>query len=276
MKMIALTAIFCTGVIVPLLADDTNILTDDKSKAGYAIGMMLGHNWQQQGIDVNPDMVLRGLKDEESGGATLLTPQEAQSVLKQFQQGLDANRAKIQAELAVKNKAEGEAFLAQNKNQPGVVTLPDGLQYKIITDGSGATPARTDIVTVNYRGTFIDGTEFDSSIKRGQPAQFPVGGVVPGWTEALLKMKVGSKWQLFVPSDLAYGENPPRGVPIPPNSTLIFEVELLSIKTPNPQPAPAASARPPLTSDIVEVRGTNFQIIKAEDVQKLQSQSRTN
>lgn len=274
MKIIALTAIFCTGVIAPLLADDTNILTDDKSKAGYAIGMMLGHNWQQQGIDVNPDMVLRGLKDEESGGATLLTPQEAQNVLKQFQQGLDAGRAKIQAELAVKNKTEGEAFLAQNKNQPGVVTLPDGLQYKIITDGSGATPAPADTVTVNYRGTFVDGTEFDSSIKRGQPAQFPVGGVIHGWTEALLKMKVGSKWQLFIPSDLAYGEKGRPG--IPPNATLIFEVELLSVQTSNPQPAPAASARPSLTSDIVEVRGTNFQIIKAEDVQKLQSQSQTN
>lgn len=254
------------SVIAPLLADDTNILTDDKSKAGYAIGMMLGHNLKGADVDVN--LILRGFKDEESGSATLLTSQEAQNVLREFQQNLAAS-------LGAKNKTEGEAFLAQNKDRPGVVTLPDGLQYKIITDGSGATPAPTDTVTMNYRGTFVDGTEFDNSIKRGQPLQIQLERIpFSGWREALLKMKAGSKWQLFIPSDLAYGGQGRPG--IAPNATLIFEVELLSVQTLGPQPAPAASATPPLTSDIVEVRGTNFQIIKAEDLQKLQSQSRTN
>jgi len=275
MKTIALTAIFCVSAIVPLLADDTNILTDDKSKASYAIGMMLGYNWRQQGIEVDPDIVARGLKDMQSGGATLMTPQEVQITLKEFQQRLVAKRGQMQADLAEKNKTEGAAFLAQNKNQPGVVTLPDGLQYKIITECNGATSTASDIVTVNYRGTFIDGKEFDSSYKRGQPAQFPVGGVIHGWTEALLQMKVGSKWQLFVPSELAYGEQEVRG--IPPNSVLIFEVELLSVQTSNPQPAPAVSTSQPLTSDIIKVpsademkKGAKIEIIKPEDVQKLQ------
>ena len=133
-----------------------------------------------------------------------------------FQKEFTAKQQKKREELAAKSKAEGEAFLATNKNNPGIVTLPDGLQYKVITNGTGAMPTNTDIVTVNYRGTFIDGKEFDSSYKRGQPAQFPVGNVIPGWTEALTQMKVGSKWQLFIPSELAYGERAvPASRPIP-------------------------------------------------------------
>ena len=153
----------------------------------------------------------------------------------------------MREELAAKNKAEGEAFLATNKNNPGVVTLPDGLQYKVITNGTGAMPDANDTVTVNYRGTLLDGTEFDSSYKHGQPAKFPVSGVIPGWTEALMKMKAGSKWQLFIPSELAYGE---RGRPgIPPNSVLIFEVELLSMESPPPRHRPRpAIRRSPATS----------------------------
>jgi FKBP-type peptidyl-prolyl cis-trans isomerase len=147
--------------------------------------------------------------------------------------------AKRAADL-IKNKKEGDAFLAANKNKPGVVTLPDGLQYKILTPGTGAKPAATDTVVVNYRGTLIDGTEFDSSYKRGTPATFQVGRVIKGWTEALQLMPVGSKWQVVIPSDLAYGE---RGQStIGPNSTLVFEVELMSIQ-PKP-PAPAATAPP--------------------------------
>jgi FKBP-type peptidyl-prolyl cis-trans isomerase len=172
------------------------------------------------------------------------------------------------AQIGLKNKTDGAAFLAANKSKPGVVTLPDGLQYVVITNGTGAMPTANDTVTVNYRGTFINGTEFDSSYKRGQPASFPVMGVIHGWTEALLQMRVGSKWQLFIPSDLAYGE--PGRTGIPPNSTLIFDVELVSVQPP-PQPqssAPSASMQP-LTSDIIKVQGTNVQVIKADDAAKL-------
>jgi FKBP-type peptidyl-prolyl cis-trans isomerase len=174
-------------------------------------------------------------------------------------------------ELAAKNKTEGDAFLGANKNQLGVQTLPDGLQYLVITNGTGEIPTAGDTVTVNYRGTLIDGTEFDSSYKRGQPATFPVGGVIRGWTEALQKMNAGSKWKLFVPSDLAYG---PQGRPgIAPNAVLFFEVELLSVQHPNPPSA----ANSPLTSDIIKVpsaeemkKGAQIETIKAEDVPKLQ------
>jgi FKBP-type peptidyl-prolyl cis-trans isomerase FklB len=276
MKTTLLAVIFSLGVAVPLFADDTNVLSDDRSKASYAIGMMLGHNWQQQGVDVDLDLVLRGLKDEQSGGATLLTQQEMQNTLKEFQQTITVKQEKMRMEQAAKNRAEGEAFLAANKKNPDVNTLPDGLQYKVITPGTGPMPTPDATVTVNYRGTFINGTEFDSSYKRGQPAQFPVGGVIHGWTEALMQMKVGSKWQLFIPSELAYGEQGNRG--IPPNSTLIFEVELLDAKTPQPAAPPA-----PLTSDIIKVpskaemdKGAKIETIKAEDVQKMQSQSQTN
>jgi len=281
MKTISLTIIFSL-VAASLLADDTNTLSDDKSKASYAIGMMLGHNWQQQGIDVDLDLVLRGLKDAQSGGATLLTQEEMQNTLKEFQQSLAAKQLKVRAEQAVKNKAEGEAFLATNKNNPGIVTLPDGLQYKIIIDGDGATPAPADLVTVNYRGTFINGVEFDSSAKAGHPLQIQVGRIpVSGWTEALQQMKVGSKWQLFVPPALAYGE---RGRPgIPPDSTLIFDLELVSIQTPSPQTSQVVPSNPPMTSDIIKVpsademkKGAKVEIIKADEAQKLQSQSNTN
>jgi FKBP-type peptidyl-prolyl cis-trans isomerase len=273
MKTIFLTAFFSLMATASLFADGTNVLGDDRARASYAIGMMLGTNWKQQGVDVDNNLVLRGLDDQESGGPTLLTPQEMRTTLRQFQQALVAKQQEVRAEEAAKNKSEGAAFLAANKNQPGVVTLPDGLQYKILTDGSGATPAPADTVTVNYRGTFINGTEFDSSYKRNQPAQFPVNGVIHGWTEALMQMKVGSKWQLFVPSELAYGEQGRPG--IPPDSTLIFEIELLDTKTP-PPPAP-------LTSDIIKVpsademkNGAKIETLKPEDVQKLQSQSNTN
>jgi FKBP-type peptidyl-prolyl cis-trans isomerase len=180
----------------------------------------------------------------------------------------------LHEEQAVKNKAEGEAFLATNKDNPGVVALPDGLQYKVITGGTGAVPTVADTVTVNYSGKLLDGTEFDSSYKRGQPASFPVTGVIHGWTEALTQMKAGSKWQLFIPPDLAYG---PQGRPgIPPNAVLIFEVELLSTQTP-PSATPAPPSAPPLTSDIIKVpsademkKGAKIEVIKPEDAQQMQ------
>ena len=277
MKITLLAVIFSAGIVAPLFADGTNVLNDERSKASYAVGMMLGHNWQQQGVDVDLGLVLRGLKDAQAGGPTLMTQQEMQNTLKAFQQTLTAKRQKMQQELAAKNKAEGMAFLATNKNGPGVITLPDGLQYKVITEGSGAIPTPDAIVKVNYRGTFLDGTEFDSSAKAGHPIQLQANHVIHGWTEALAQMKVGSKWQLFIPSELAYGEQGNRA--IPPNSTLIFEVELLDTQAAPTSPGPSA----PLTSDIIKVpsaeemkKGAKIETIKPEDVQKMQSQSNTN
>lgn len=273
MKKTLLAVIISTGLAAPLFADGTNVFSDEKSKVSYAIGMVFGHNLQQQGIDVDPDVVVRGIKDQVSGGATLLTPQEAQAAITGYQQ-------KVRAEMTLKNKAEGEAFLATNKANPGVISLPDGLQYKIITEGTGPQPSSAATVTVNYRGTFLDGREFDNSYKRGQPAQFPLGNVIHGWAEALALMKVGSKWQLFIPSELAYGEQGHSG--IPPNATLVFEVELLEAQ--NPQPvAPAPAPAQPLTSDIVAVpsaeeinKGKKPYTIKQEDVEKMQLQNKTN
>jgi len=255
----------------------TNVLSDEKARVSYAIGMTFGHNFQAQGIEVDTGLLVRGMKDMQSGGATLLTQQEMRDTLNQYQKTIAAKQQKLREEAAAKNKLAGEAFLATNKNSPGVITLPDGLQYKVITDGNGPIPAADDVVTVNYRGTLIDGTEFDSSISRGQPAQFPVGNVIHGWTEALTQMKVGSKWQLFVPSELAYGQagRPPR---ILPDSMLIFEVELLSTQHPTPAPATGAvSSNPPLTSDIIKVpsleemkKGAKIEVIKPEDAAKMQ------
>jgi FKBP-type peptidyl-prolyl cis-trans isomerase FklB len=250
----------------------TNVLSDEKARVSYAIGMMMGHNLKAQEVEVNPSLLVRGLQDVQSGGATLLTPQEMHETLAEFQKTVSARMRQKRDELAMKGKAEGEAFLARNKTQPGVVTMPDGLQYKIIKEGNGPIPTLDDAVTVNYRGTLIDGTEFDSSAKTGHPAKFDVNSVVPGWIEALTHMKVGSKWEIYVPSALAYGE---RGRPgIPPNAVLIFEVELLSAERSRPAE--------PLTSDIIKVpsldemkKGAKIEVIKPEDVEKSQS-SQTN
>src|SRR5215469_13645105 len=207
----------------------TNALSTDKDRESYAMGMYFGTGWKKNGVDVDLDMMVRGIKDAQSGGSTLMTEEQMRTELMQLQRSVMASRQKVQGEEGQKNQQAGEAYLAKNKTQPGVVVLPDGLQYKVITDGSGATPGPNDVVTVNYKGTFVDGTEFDSSFKRGRPAEFPVTGVIPGWTEALEKMKVGSKWEVTVPSNLAYG---PSGRPplVGPNQTLVFQVELLGVK----------------------------------------------
>jgi len=193
------------------------------------IGTGLGANLKKQSVEVDSNLVSQGLKDTMSGGKTRLTQEEAQAVLKEVQTEVQKQQQEKMKESADKNKAEGEAFLAANKSKDGVVTLPSGLQYKILTAGTGPKPTASDSVVCNYRGTLINGTEFDSSYKRGQPATFGVGQVIKGWTEALQLMPVGSKWQLFVPSSLAYGERG-AGAEIGPDSTLIFEVELLSIQ----------------------------------------------
>jgi FKBP-type peptidyl-prolyl cis-trans isomerase FklB len=206
-------------------------LKTDKEKFSYALGMRMGANLKKQDVQVDPAILERGLKDAMSGGKTLLTDQDAQAALMQTQNEMRKKQEeKMQAEGAA-NKKQGEEFLAANKSKEGVVTLPSGLQYKILTKGTGPMPATTDTVECNYRGTLIDGKEFDSSSKHGGPATFPVSGVIKGWTEALQLMPVGSKWQLFIPSDLAYGDRG-AGPEIGPDATLIFEVELLHIKPP--------------------------------------------
>lgn len=210
-------------------AEDAPKLTNQKDKVSYSIGMDIGNNLKKQPIDVDVDLLAKGVKDAMAGGETLLSAEEARETLVTLQKTLvekNQERAKQAAEM---NKKEGETFLAGNKTKEGVVSLPSGLQYKILQSGDGSSPKGTDTVETNYRGTLINGMEFDSSYKRGQTAVFPVTGVIAGWTEALQLMKVGDKWQLFVPPELAYGE---RGAgPVGPNSTLIFDVELLSIKS---------------------------------------------
>jgi len=204
-------------------------LKSQKDSVSYAIGLDIGQRLKQQSVNVDPDLVARGIRDVDSSAKRLLTEDQAQSVMNTFQQQLMAKRDSINKALGEKNKKDGEAFLAENKRKEGVTTLPSGLQYKVLESGTGKKPRPNQTVTVNYRGTLIDGTEFDDSYKRGKPVTFQVSGVIKGWTEALQLMPVGSKWQLFIPPDLAYGEQG-AGEVIPPNSTLIFEVELLSIK----------------------------------------------
>lgn len=277
MKTKAFVLMLAGGLsLVPGLRAEDSVLKSDKDKISYALGAYYGGDWKRREIevtDLNFDEFLRGLKTALAGEATGLTEQDVRARLTEYQTNLTARVTEKRRITGEKNKAEGEKFLEENKKKPGVVTLPSGLQYKIITEGTGDIPKPEDSVTVNYRGTLIDGTEFDSSYKRGQPATFRVGGVIPGWTEALTKMKTGSKWELYIPSKLAYGE---RGnQTIAPNATLQFEVELISIKPP-PPPAPPAA---PLTSDIIKVpsleemkKGAKIETIKAEDVDKLQKQ----
>lgn len=211
------------GVALP------SALATPKEKSSYALGMNIGRGLIHQSIDVDTASLLRGLKDTLSGSKPLLSDEEAQAALSQLQNEVAAKQQVAMQKAGEENMKEGEAFLAANKTKEGVIALPSGLQYKILTQGTGPKPTASDTVVCNYRGTLINGTEFDSSYKRGQPASFAVNQVIRGWTEALQLMPVGSKWQLFIPPDLAYGPRGAGGV-IGPNSTLVFEVELLSIK----------------------------------------------
>src|SRR4051812_7500122 len=205
-------------------------LKDQKEKVSYAIGMQIGYNLARQKVDINPDVLATGIKDSIANKPQL-TPDQVKDVMAQFEKDIEQK----QKQLGEKNKTEGAKYLEDNKKKADVKTTGSGLQYKVEKEGTGPQPKATDMVTVNYRGTLIDGTEFDSSYKRGQPATFPVNGVIKGWTEALQLMKQGSKYQLFIPSNLAYGERA-MGPDIGPNSTLIFEVELQEVK---PPPTPA-------------------------------------
>lgn len=210
-------------------AGGDTVLKNEKDKVSYSIGINIGSNFKSQSVDINPDILIKGIKDAISGSKLLMTEKEIQETLTAFQKELTAKQSELAKTLTERNKKEGEVFLAANKGKDGVKTTASGLQYKIIKDGNGQMPKATDTVTVNYRGTLVDGTEFDSSYKRGEPATFPLNGVIPGWTEALQMMKVGSKWQLFLPPAIAYGERG-QGRVIGPNAALIFEVELLSVK----------------------------------------------
>ena len=211
-------------------------LTTQKQKNSYALGMSIGMGFQKQGIDksIDTSLVVRGFRDSIGGAKTAMTEDEMKAALQQLRTEVMSAQESKAKEAGAANRKEGETFLAENKSKEGVKTLPDGLQYKVLTEGNGPKPASTDTVTVNYRGTLINGKEFDSSYKRGQPASFPVTGVIKGWTEALQLMPVGSKWQLFIPADLAYGDRG-AGADIGPGDTLIFEVELLSIGEPKKQ-----------------------------------------
>jgi FKBP-type peptidyl-prolyl cis-trans isomerase len=216
-------------------------LTTEKDKQSYAIGLNVGKSLHRDDIEIEPKFVLQGLQDAMAGGPVLLTDDQIKTVMTDLQTRVRQQQEAKREALAESNKKDGAAFLAANATKPGVVTLPSGLQYKILTPGTGPKPTATDSVICNYRGTLLNNTEFDSSYKRGQPATFPVTGVIKGWTEALQLMPVGSKWELFIPADLAYGD---RGrEPIGPNATLVFDLELMSIapKTP-PAETPGAPA----------------------------------
>jgi FKBP-type peptidyl-prolyl cis-trans isomerase FklB len=220
------------------------VLKTQKEKASYAIGVNIGKGLHRDSVDIDTALIQRGIRDALLNNKLLLTEDEMKAALTALQTDL---RKKQEAETAAAgeaNKKEGETFLAANKAKEGVVALPDGLQYKILKAGNGPKPTATDTVVCNYKGTLINGTEFDSSYKRGQPVTFPVGQVIKGWTEILQMMPVGSKWEVYIPSDLAYGpQGPGRGGPIGPNETLVFEIELVSIQPKGATTAPAPSPK---------------------------------
>lgn len=203
-------------------------LKDFKDKVSYSIGLNLGNDFKTQEVDVNADALAQGIKDSLAGGETLMTPDEVKETIVTFQKDLGEKQKARLAKMSEDNLKAGQAFLAENAKKEGVKTTASGLQYKIIKEGTGKKPTANDTVTVHYTGRLIDGTEFDSSVKRGQPATFPVGGVIPGWTEALQMMKEGAKWELFIPANLAYGERG-AGPKIQPNSVLTFDVELIKV-----------------------------------------------
>lgn len=229
MKLSWITILSLLLLAAPLLAAENIQFKNDKEKASYIIGVNIGNNLKQMPMQVDQDLFLKGFKDALSGAKLQLSDDEIRRVMTDLQKEMSAKQAEVMKTVGEKNKKEGEAFLAENKKKEGVKTLASGLQYKVIKEGTGKSPKATDKVTTHYQGTFIDGVIFDSSYQRGEPATFPVNGVIPGWTEALQLMKVGSKWQLFVPAKLAYGEKG-AGPKIGPNAVLIFTVELLAIK----------------------------------------------
>jgi FKBP-type peptidyl-prolyl cis-trans isomerase FklB len=229
MRWTAAVAIILWGLTGSAQAQDQPSLKSDKEKLSYSMGLDIGANFKRQSVELDAKAIAAGIADGLSGAKPALSEDEIRKVLADFQQQMRTRMAAAAQQAADENKKKGEAFLADNKKKKGVVTLPSGLQYKVLKESKGAKPKATDTVSVHYVGTLIDGTEFDSSIKRGEPASFGVSEVIKGWTEGVQLMSVGSKWQLVIPSNLAYGDQG-AGPQIGPNSTLIFEVELLEIK----------------------------------------------
>jgi FKBP-type peptidyl-prolyl cis-trans isomerase FklB len=211
------------------LAGEAGAPEDEKQKLSYSIGYQVGGDFRRQGLSIDPELMVKGVRDALAGSEPLLTPEEMRKTLTELKQRAAASEKRRREELGRKNLAEGKAFLAENGKKDAVTTLASGLQYQVLAEGDGDSPAATDTVTVHYRGTLIDGTEFDSSYRRGQPATFPLDRVIAGWTEGLQLMRPGSKYRFVIPPELAYGE-PGAGSRIGPNSTLVFEVELLSIQ----------------------------------------------
>jgi FKBP-type peptidyl-prolyl cis-trans isomerase FklB len=242
--------IICLGAVCIAsigLAQDKAQLKDQKDKASYSIGYDIGETSKKQSVDLNPDALLAGLKDGLAGKEAALSKEDREKTMQALQKEMMEKQIAASKEAATRNAAEGERFLTENKKKDGVKTTDSGLQYKVLKEGSGPSPKATDTVVVNYKGTLLDGTEFDSSYKRNEPATFQVNRVVKGWIEALQLMKTGAKYQLFIPASLAYGERG-AGQLIGPNATLIFEVELLSIKPPEPAATVAPGAPAPSTA----------------------------
>lgn len=267
-SIISLSALLTLGGFAVGAADikSADDLKDARLKASYGLGMQAVNLWKNRNADVDWDAYIRGLKDATSGKTNLLTDAQIREAMQQFQTETTARAEAKMKEEGAKNKEAGDKFLAANKTKEGVKTTDSGLQYKVVKMGDGAKPVATDKVSVHYTGTLIDGKKFDSSVDRGQPAKFPLNGVIKGWTEGLQLMPVGSKFQFFIPPDLAYGLRAPAS--IGPSQVLIFDVELLGIETPPPAQ--------PVTSDIIKVpsqeelaKGAKIEVIKADEAQKL-------
>ena len=229
MKKLIVVALVLSILSSMVIAQKKETPKTKKEKISYSIGVNIGKNMKTQGIDLDQGLLTQGIKDGLNNSKTAMSDKDMEAAMTSFQQEMMGKMQAKQKVVGEMNVKEGEAFLAANKKKEGVVTLSSGLQYKILKSGDGPKPTKDQTVKCHYRGTLIDGTEFDSSYKRGEPTEFPIGQVIKGWTEALQLMPVGSKWQLFIPSDLAYGPEG-RGQTIGPNATLIFDIELISIK----------------------------------------------
>jgi FKBP-type peptidyl-prolyl cis-trans isomerase FklB len=228
MRLLCIAALVVVLVAGQAVAAEKTNIKSDKGKRSYSIGYDIGNMIKSQGIEVDSNLVAKGLKDILSGAKPAMTEKEMQDSLKALNQEIMAKRVAKFKEVADKNKKEGDAFLAENKKKPGITTMPDGLQYRVIKEGSGESPTATSKVKAHYKGTLINGTEFDSSYKRNQPLEIEIDKVIAGWQKILPMMKEGGKVEIFVPSELAYGERG-QGNVIGPNSVLIFEIELVSI-----------------------------------------------
>jgi FKBP-type peptidyl-prolyl cis-trans isomerase FklB len=242
MKIFAIivAAGFCFAASAAIAQDKPAPFKDQKDKVSYSIGLDVGVTFKKQNLDINPDVFMAGLRDALSGKTPQMNEAQVKETMTAFQKEMMEKESAKSKEAGAKNAGVGEKFLAENKTKEGVKTTASGLQFKVLKEGNGPTPKASDTVVTHYRGTLIDGTEFDSSYKRGEPATFPVSGVIKGWTEALQLMKVGSKYQLFIPPNLAYGERG-AGQDIGPNATLVFEVELLEVKAPAAGSSPAGA-----------------------------------